>query len=137
MDMSLDLFLFFFMEKKLILLSHFRSIEYMRLVPWLWSLELNEYAFNVKNLPCWSSSYLVTSMTFFAIVDSDSFILSFFFSLIFVCIQSQTNLRIQWYFSLEQNFRNVPKLERNRILIWQIFSQLFPGIETQFNFQNN
>ena len=52
------------MEKKLILLSHICSIEYMVLVLWLWSLKSNGNAYSTKNRPFWSSSYLATSITF-------------------------------------------------------------------------
>ena len=68
MEISFDIFLFFWMEKKLILLSHICSIEYMGLVLSLWSLESNGNAYSTKNRPFWSSSYLATSITFFAIV---------------------------------------------------------------------
>ena len=69
MEISYNLFVFLWMEKKLILLSHFSCRKCMSLILWLWSLELNDYAFNIKTLSVWSSSNLVTSITFFVIVD--------------------------------------------------------------------
>ena len=69
MEISFDIFLFFWIEKKLVLLSHVCSILYKGLVLWLWSLELNDNAYSIKKLPFWSSSYLATLITFFASVD--------------------------------------------------------------------
>ena len=74
MEIFLDIFLFFWIEKKLILLLHIYSFEYMGLVLSLWFLESNDNAYSSRNCHFWWSGYLETSMTFFATVD-------FFFSL--------------------------------------------------------
>ena len=57
------------MEKKLILLLHVRSIEYMRLVLWLLSLELKCNAFIIKYHNFWFSSYFEKSKTIFVTVN--------------------------------------------------------------------
>ena len=58
MEISLNIFLFFWMEKNLILLSHIYSIEYLGLVVLLWPLWSNGNTCSTKNCPFWSSSYL-------------------------------------------------------------------------------
>ena len=74
MEISLNIFLFFWMEKKLILSSHICNIECMRLVLWLWSFELNGNSYGTKNCPFWVFNYCERNKTIFIIVD-------FFFSL--------------------------------------------------------
>ena len=58
MEISVDIFLFFWMEKKLILSSHICSIEYMGLNLLFWSFELNGRSYSTKNYNFWFSSYL-------------------------------------------------------------------------------
>ena len=78
MEISLDTFLFFWMEKKLILSSHICNIECMRLVLWELSLESNGNAFSTKNRPFCLFTYCEKSKTISVIVDFFFFIVVYF-----------------------------------------------------------
>ena len=71
------------MEKKLILLLHICNIEYMGLDLWLWSFELNGYAYSTKNGPFCVLTYCKKGKNIFVIVD-------LLFSCSLVCTSTST-----------------------------------------------
>ena len=71
MEISHHILLLFWMEKKLIVLSHIYSIEYMGLVLWLWSLESNDNICSTKKRPfCVCIQFLIAE-SLFIIVGGD------------------------------------------------------------------
>ena len=78
-------FLFFWIEKKLFLLSHVRSIEYMTLIIWLWSLELKVNAFHTK-IVLFGQSYFLIVETFCIIIVYDCSSLLYFVFLYFLLL---------------------------------------------------
>ena len=69
------------MEKKLVLFLHVCSIEYMRLVLWLWSLELKHNVFIIKHNNFWFFIYFEKRKHIFIIVVLFSFSLLLYFEL--------------------------------------------------------
>ena len=94
MEISYDIFLFFWMEKKLILLSHICSIQYMGLVLWLWSFESNVNAYSPKNRPFCVFTYCEKSKAIFVIVD-------FFVSSLLCTLNLLSHIWTSPYFQLQ------------------------------------